>query len=332
MKNFIKKLPLQITEALDLSSVAHAQIQTAPRNGFHNIWLLGMGGSAFGGEIVKNYIADKSRLPFLIHRSYQLPAAVTYNSLVIVSSYSGNTEETLTAAKTALERNAYIVCIASGGQLKEWAQNYRLPFIELPQGYPPRAACAFSIVQQLQILSDVGVLMDVNGELKAVIDFLKDEQEECRNVAKKIAKMIKGTIPVIYAGDAMDAIAIRLRQQINENAKSLCWHHLTPEMNHNEMVGWEFPRKFLKRTSVLVLRSNFDHARVQLRHDICNEILSEKSPLVINIEAIGKTRLQQLFYMLHLSDWVSYYLAKAYKVNPLPVKVIDKLKSALENK
>lgn len=142
--------------------------------------------------------------------------------------------------------------------------------------------------------------------------------------------MLKDKLPIIYASEELEAVAIRLRQQINENAKQICWHHIFPEMNHNELVGWRFPEYILKKTAVLILRSSFDHIRVQARYDICKPIFKKYTQDVYEIVAQGKSILAQVFYLIHFSDWLSYFLAKENKIDPTPVEVIDYLKSSLE--
>ena len=322
MKDLIAGFAKQLTTAMDMGIAA----KLSPlRNEIRNVALLGLGGSAFGGELTKN--ALKMNVPFQIHRNYDAPNYVSPNSLVIASSYSGNTEETLQAVTGCSEKGATIVCVTSGGELAKFAKKYDYDVILLPAGYPPRTAAGFSFVQQLFILKHFGLIGEFAPDIHEAIHLL--ESFDDHDLAKAIATNAAEKAVVLYSSDALESVAIRFRQQINENAKQLCWNHYLPEMNHNELVGWEKPDFLLPKTFVILLRWTYDHPRVALRFDINKEIIEPKSGKLMEVWAKGTSKIAQLMYLLHLADWVSVYLAELNSVDPTPVQVIDYLKNAL---
>lgn len=322
MKDLIAGFSGQLQRAVEIGTAAKL---SQPRNAIHNIALLGLGGSAFGGEITKNAVQIK--VPFQIHRNYDAPPYVSTNTLVIVSSYSGNTEETLQAVLACHQRGAMIVCITSGGELAKFAQQNGYDLIMLPTGYPPRTAAGFSFVQQLFVLKHFNLIGEFLPEIQESIQLLNDFSDHA--FARELAADCFEKAVVLYSSDASDSISIRFRQQVNENAKQLCWNHYLPEMNHNELVGWEKPDFLLPKTVVIFLRWSYDHPRVNLRFDINKEIIEPKSGKLTEVWAKGTSKIAQLMYLLHLADWVSLYLAELNAVEPTPVRVIDYLKSAL---
>lgn len=327
MRALIQAFPNQLREAQAICQQLVLPPSTTP---FTSAVLLGLGGSAFGGEIIRNYTASKLEIPFSISRGYTVPRSVGKSTLVIVSSYSGNTEETLAAAEQAQKQGAYIVCITSGGKLATWATANGYPFIRVPSGSPPRSACGYSIVAQLFILFRLGLIPDPSQGLSEAISLLDDFDGLPK--ATEIAGQLAGHVAVIYSSDANDSIAIRLRQQINENSKRLCWHHVIPEMNHNELVGWEGPDFVLEIVCVLLLRSHYEHPRVATRFGINEGIIRQKTGNIHEVWPPKAGLLAELFYMLHLSDWVSLLLAEKEGVDPMPVKVIDFLKEELSQR
>lgn len=322
MKDLIAGFAKQLMTAVDMGIAANLSPQ---RSEIQNVALLGLGGSAFGGELTKNALHLK--VPFQIHRNYDAPSYVSSNTLVIASSYSGNTEETLQAVAGCHQKGATIVCITSGGELAEFAKKHNYDIILLPTGYPPRTAVGFSFVQQLFILKHFGLTEDFIADIQEAIRVL--ESFDSHDVAKEIATNAFEKALVLYSSDALDSISTRFRQQINENAKQLCWNHYLPEMNHNELVGWEKPDFLLPQTFALFLRWKHDHPRVVLRFDINKEIIAAKAGKIMEVWATGNSKIAQLMYMLHLADWVSLYLAELNSVDPTPVRVIDYLKNAL---
>jgi len=327
MKSFIEQFPHQLEEAY---TNAFKFEFNGNQKDFQNVVILGLGGSAFGGELIKNYCERTLPIPVIIVRDYTIPNFVSQNSLVIASSYSGNTEETLSAFQQSLEAGANIVCITSGGKLLDFAKNYRLSYIQLPLGYPPRAAAGFSFISKLSIINKLSLIPDFHKDFQESLQFLHSFSDW--NNVYEMVEFFYGKIPVIYSSPSNESVAIRLRQQIQENSKQLCWHHVIPEMNHNELVGWELPLHLLTQTHVLIIRSSYDHQRIQYRMDFVKEKLQSKQVSVSELYLKGNNRMSQLLYGIHWSDWVSYYLAEKNQVDPSPVAVIDELKNSLAAK
>ncbi len=324
MEKLIQDFGAQLREAVQIGTKA---VFTQPENEIRNICLIGMGGSAFGGEVTKNFIGSVCPVPFDIVRDYTVPGYVSKHTLLIVSSYSGNTEETLSAFEQAIPRGPKVVCVTSGGKVLQIAQEKGYDHIVVPGGYPPRTAAGFSIVQQLYVLKGMGLIDNFDASLGEAIDLLTDF--DGHDDAKLIADQLHKRIPVLYSSPVFESIAIRWRQQIEENAKHIAFHHVIPEMNHNELVGWKNPEALLDDAVVVILRSEYDHPRNAIRMDISRELMGDVADTVIEVLAVGESHLGQLFYLLHLGDWVSYYLAQLNHEDPMPVQVIDFLKSEL---
>lgn len=324
MKQLVQNFPSQLQEAMIIGQ--NYRFLTAKRS-FANVVLTGLGGSGIGGTIAQNYLYDKLKVPFYVNKDYHLPAFVGKDSLVIVSSYSGNTEETLNALKLASKAKATIICITSGGKISEIAKKKKLDCILLPSGMPPRACLGYSMLQVLYTLQHFD-LIDVpfEKEIKASIKLLKNEQRSIQAKARALAKKMVGKTPIIYSSADYEGVAIRFRQQINENGKMLCWHHAIPEMNHNELVGW---RDKDDNKIVIILRNDSDYERIQLRMDINKNIIKQYTKNIVEVISTGKTYWEKAFYLIHLTDWVSVYLAEYREHDAVEVKVIDYLKGEL---
>lgn len=324
MKKFIETFGAQLTEALAIADKATVQPK---QKSIRNIVVTGLGGSAFGGEIVKGYIADKSKVPFFISREYDVPKYVGKNTLLLACSYSGNTEETLAAFEMADKQGAEIVCITSGGKLKQLAEERGKNIILIPTGYPPRAAAGFGFISQLQALYAYRIIpnfrKDLDVAMRTIAAFNDHEK------AQKLAESMKGKFLFMYTSGKMESIGIRWRQQIEENSKQLASYHIVPEMNHNELVGWKQPAEFMKLTHATFIESAYDHERVTVRMDLNKKTIKNYTPNVFTVKAKGRGFLAQQMYLLHFGDWVSLYLAEYNNEDPSPVKVIDELKNAL---
>jgi glucose/mannose-6-phosphate isomerase len=324
MKQLVQAFPTQLKEAIIIGQSYRFQ---TPKKDFSNIVLTGLGGSGIGGSIVQNYVADKIRVPFIVNKDYFLPSFVGKDSLVIVSSYSGNTEETLSAMKQAMKAKATIVCISSGGKVSEIAKKKNYDCILLPAGMPPRSCLGYSMVQVLYILNHFGFIKnDFERSLSAAIKLLKAEEKDIQKQSKALARKLIGKTPVIYAASDFEGVAIRFRQQINENGKMLCWHHVIPEMNHNELVGWK--DKDASR-AVVLLRNEDDYERTQMRMEINKKVVRKYTPNLTEVWSKGNTYFEKVFYIVHLTDWVSVHLADLHEVDPMEIKVIDFLKNEL---
>ena len=325
MDQLIEKFPFQLRESLNIGQSA---VISSLNQDIQQVFVAGMGGSGIGGNFVAEFIRNECKVPYLIGKSYSIPKFINKNTFAIVSSYSGNTEETLNAFGQLLESGCKIVCISSGGKLIQYAKEKNLDFIEIPSGWPsPRACLGYSLVQQLYILYKLNMISSFALErvLKAA-DLLEQEAFGIKSKAKRIAKSLAGKLPVIYTSDRMEPAGLRLRQQICENAKMLCWHHVFPEMNHNELVGWDHD---YENISVLLMRSSSDHERTGIRMNITKEIILKFTKDLVEVEAKGDSLIEQSLYLVHLGDWVSWYLSEINEVDAVEIRSIDYLKSEL---
>jgi glucose/mannose-6-phosphate isomerase len=324
MKQLIADFNIQLQESLIIGQNYRFKAQ---KGAFKNIILTGLGGSGIGGSIVQNYVFDKSPIPFIVNKDYFLPSFVSKESLVIVSSYSGNTEETVDALQQAIKAKATVVCITSGGKVAQIAGKKDIDCILLPAGMPPRACLGYSMVQVLYTLNHFGYINDgFEKEIKASIKLLNAEEKDIKKKATALAKKLNGKLPIIYSAANFEGVAVRFRQQINENSKMLCWHAAIPEMNHNELVGW---RDKDANKAVVILRNEDDYARIQLRMEINKEVFKKYTKNIHEVTSKGKSYFEKAFYLIHLTDWVSVLLADLHNVDATEVKVIDFLKGQL---
>ncbi len=256
-----------------------------------------------------------------------MPNFVGINTLFLACSYSGNTEETVSAAELAHAEGAKVVVISSGGKLKEMASENGWDFIEIPGGQPPRASFGLSFPEVLYVLCAHGVISKkFEKELEAGIKLLDDNEDAIQKEALDVTEKLFGKIPVIYAADGFGGVATRFRQQINENSKMLCWHHVIPEMNHNELVGWRTKNDDL---AVVLFRNETDFKNIQARMDINKGTFTEYTNTTVEIWSKGESDLQRALYLIHIGDWISYFLGEKKGVDITEVKVIDHLKGEL---
>ncbi len=294
-----------------------------------NVIVTGLGGSGIGGTILSELVSDSCPVPLIINKDYFLPSFANKNTLLIVSSYSGNTEETVQVMLDAIKRGLQIVCVTSGGKVLELAKQHQFEFIEIPGGMPPRSCIGYSLVQLIKIftakkLGPVSLFQD----LKKAIALLETEKETIKTEAKSISEKLAGKIAVLYSLGSCEGASVRFRQQINENSKALCWHHVFPEMNHNELVGWTEENKNLV---VVTFHTSFDYSRTKKRYDICKPIFQKYAGEVIDLIAKGESKLEQFLYLIHIGDWISCYIADIKGIDPVEVNVIDHLKKELSN-
>ncbi len=325
MKELVQKFPETLLEGLRIGLAADIKRHSSPIRAVH---ISGLGGSAIGGNFVQDFVRNGCPVPVVVSKGYSIPGWVGKNTLAIFSSYSGNTEETLSALEQAIPTGAKIVCIASGGKLIELAKKHGFDFVQVPGGWPsPRACMGFSIAAQLCVFKKLRLIgPQVLKDFKAAARLLKKEQKSIEKRARQIAQFLDGKTPVIYVTDRMEAAAVRLRQQLNENSKILCWHHVVPEMNHNELVGWRTEDPSL---AVIFLRNHDDLPRNQARIDLNKEIIGHLTGSLIEVFSNGGSLVEQAFYFTHLGDWVSCFLAELRGVDPVEIRVIDYLKDEL---
>ena len=324
MRRLVKEFTSQLTEALEIGKNTNLK---APKNTINNIVITGLGGSGIGGKIATQLVADQLKVPAVINNDYSLPKFVNENTLVIVSSFSGNTEETLEALQSAQKANAEIACITSGGKLAQIANDNNYNLLVLPTAFSPRAMLTYSVIQQLFLFHHYGFINNAFiDDTRETVKLLDTEVNDVMAVAKQTANALFEKTTVAYSEASMEGVITRFRQQINENSKSLAWEHVFPEMNHNELVGWAGGKD---EYAVLIFRSSFEHSRSSVRINISKDIFKKYTSTVLEFNAKGDTLLAQSFYHILLGDWISVYLAELNKVDDVEVKVIDFLKAEL---
>lgn len=337
MGKIIADFPFQCREAVEIARKADIRL---PVTVFRNIVICGMGGSAIAGDILSSYLANMIPLVIFVQRNYGLPGWVGKNDLVIASSYSGETEETLSDFEEALKRNSTVAAITSGGKLKDRCTAQGIPFITIPGGLPPRGALGYSFFTLLGLLISSGLISNQDEALRETLDILEKlsndyatDKTSKANRAKHIASDMYSYMPVVYAStDLLAPVARRWANQLNENAKILSYWAAMPELCHNEIVGWEKLPEVRSKIKILMLQDSGDHYRNSLRFEVLQDIINSESAGIIKIQSFGKSKLARMFSLLYLADFVSYYLALLNEVDPMPVKMIDKLKSVLKER
>ena len=301
-----------------------------------NVVICGMGGSAIGGDLAKSLINDSLKVPIIISRDYSVPNWVNDKSLVICSSYSGNTEETLSAFSDAISKGASIIGISTGGELSRLLDESNYDRVSIPSGLQPRAAVAFSFIPLLYLLSILNILdKKVLDEINSAIEKIKSYrniyyQKTKDNPTCKLAKQIYQTIPVLYGeSGSTSSIALRWKGQFCENSKMLAYHNEIPEMNHNEIVGWQENPELLKHFSILWISDDSLNPRNAMRYSSSIELIKKIVSYQEVIKLKGETYTERLLHLLHFGDWLSYWCALMHQTDPTPVQKIDKLKDAL---
>lgn len=327
MEQLIEGFPAQLKEGLDIG--ANITIRKHEKD-IRKVLICGMGGSGIGGDYVAQILRDEAKVPVLTCKSYDIPAWVDAHTLCIISSYSGNTEESIECLHQAFKTGAKIICISSGGKVQSLAESHDLDFVMLPGGSPsPRACLGYSVTAQLSCLQKSGLISRNSADqIRIASDLLKFEQEAIRTKAERIASGLLSGMAVIYSADRYEPVALRWRQQLHENSKIPAWHHVIPEMNHNEIVGWTQKQE---QVSVVILRNKDDHKRNTARMDFTVNLVSNLAARTIEVHSKGNSYTERAFYLSHLGDWVSYYLAVLRKVDPSEIRIIDTLKQTLQN-
>ena len=301
-----------------------------------NIVVTGMGGSALAALIAKKWLQNDISQPFEVVRDYHLPKSVNENTLVIPSSYSGNTEETLSALNEALERGSQIATISAHGKLEEIANRKDIAHVKLPSGLQPRMAVIYNLRALVKILVEFGIVGEEKyNEIEQSADFLREETKNWLarvpsdvNLAKQIALYAAGRSGVFLSSSDMSPVAYKWKISWNENSKNVSFYNEYPEFNHNEFLGWS-SHPIEKLFAVFNLRSSFDDPRIQKRFEVSDRLLSGKRPAARNIELQGVSPLEQMLWGSILADFASIYLAILNNVNPTPVELIEKLKVEL---
>ena len=333
MYQSIWDFPENIIDAIELSESITLKNEYA---NIDNIIIAGMGGSAIGGDVVYSLIKNEINMPFIVNRGYDLPAWANSSTLIICSSYSGNTEETISILEKAKSLGAKVIGITTGGVLESLCKQYNFDFVNIPPGLQPRAALAFSFIPLIYVLKKSCLIkVKVKDWLEASASLIKSKREEYsvdkeNNPVYQLANKLYNKIPIIYAdSESLETVAVRLKGQICENSKILAYHSIYPEMNHNEIVGWENNQEFFSSYYVLWLTDKDMNLRNKSRQSIVSGILSNLNVDQQEIKVDGNDFKERFLLLIHYGDWLSYWCAILHNTDPSPVKNIQILKDKL---
>ncbi len=330
----IDDLPGQLQSAWELGQ----WLPLPDWTGIQRMVIAGMGGSAIGGDLLTAWAASTCRVPVVVHRDYGLPAwAYSAETLVIASSHSGNTEETLSSFKSARENGCCRLAITTGGELAALATQQGTPLWQFEHGGMPRAAVGFSFGLLLAAFTRLGLVADPSGELGEATAAMKKQQASLRadvpvtkNPAKRLAGQLVGRWVTVIGSDYLTPVARRWKTQINELAKASAGFEFLPEADHNTLAGLLSPEEVLAHTMTLFLRAPSDHPHNRLRSDLTRQAFMVKGLNTDFYAAQGDSPLAHIWTALHFGDYTAYYLAMAYRVDPTPVEVLTSLKAALK--
>lgn len=335
MGRLLAEFPGQCHQAIEIGSRFEPG---RPASRLRSAIVCGMGGSAIAGDVLAAWIGEGLAAPLLVHRNYGLPSWAGPQDLVIACSYSGETEETLSSYAKAGEAGCQRLAISTGGELERRCLSDDVPLIRIPGGMPPRCAFGYSLFPLAFGLSKAGLFEMDQVQLFEAVDTVERLAQECHwgapadgNPAGRIAMHLHDSIPVIYASaDRLGPVARRWANQINENAKQPSYYAFQPELCHNEVVGWEMADGPARRMAVVMLGDPSDHGRNALRAQAVAGIIGDAVRAVVRLEGKGESRLARIMYLIHLGDWVSYYLAWLNRADPTPIAPIVKLKNILK--
>jgi glucose/mannose-6-phosphate isomerase len=309
--------------------------------GIRQVLVAGLGGSAIGGDLLKGLTWKTAPFSLSVNRHYDLPGWAGRDTLVVCSSYSGNTEETLSVFHQALKARLPLLVISTGGELLKLAQKHGLSYLAPPGGLPPRSALGYSFITLLTAMESLGLLSSQEQAFDETLEWMTRLAVSCgplspvkKNLAKRLALFLHGKLPVIYAGqDHLESVGLRWKCQINENSKQVCLNSVIPEMNHNEVLGYSFPEPLTKGSAVILLRQpKGDHPQIARRFAILKGILKSRTAGVVEALPQGKSLLCQMMTLVYLGDFLSVYLAYLKGVDPTPIVLIDQFKKSLAGK
>ena len=335
----VERFPDQIREGWEIGRGAKG---LPDATGVESIVVLGMGGSGVSGDVVQSVLEPRLPVPFRVIKSYgPLPEWVGRNSLVFAVSYSGSTEETVAALEEAHSRGARAVTISSGGPLAEMAKEYGLAHIQIPGGLQPRASLGYLTLPIFAILTDVGLAPELSDDVDEAVEILGDLASKCHrkrggqeNPAKQLATKIAGKIPIIYGGYGLGATAAyRFKCDLNEYGKAPAFSDFLPELDHNEIVGWNKLVDLTREKFLLILLHDpQDHERVKIRFETTLALIKDHFAEIVELEAEGVSPLARLLSLIFVTQMAAIYVGLAHEVDPGPVEVIQKLKGQLSER
>jgi glucose/mannose-6-phosphate isomerase len=324
MNDYINDFSNHLREAIEIANNTTLSPYTKE---IRNILICGLGGSGIGGTIVSDIISSKINIPIAATKDYSIPNFVNEHTLVIANSYSGNTEETLYALEKCQARGAEIAVITSGGKLKTIAEENKYNNIIIPGNQPPRAMFGYAFTELFFMLNHYGIIDDsFKSDFDKAINLIDTEKADIQKQAMNLAKKMYKQTPVIYVAKGFEGVAVRFRQQLNENSKMLGWHNVVPEMNHNELLGW---RTNVDDLAVVYFRNKCDYDRNQIRMDINKKVISKFTSNITEIWSKGDSLIENSLYHISVGDWTSWYLSEMNNVDAIEIDVIDFLKGEL---
>jgi len=342
IKEYVQKYDPQ--NQFDVLINSYKQIDSAWNNNFEidginsseitNIIIGGLGGSAISADLIKNYLKDELSVPLFVNRNYALPKFANKKTLFIASSYSGNTEETISSLKQAIEIGCKIICITTGGEIESIAKNKNVPCVKVQKGFQPRYSLGLSFFSLLKVFQELKLIQDqslVVNKIKSIwkkngIEFSKEG-----NTAYTIAESLVGFIPVIYSvADSTSAVGYRLKCQFNENSKLHAFHNEVPEMNHNEIIGWESYQEKTFHSKIIIIMDETYHPQIKKRFKILKEIFSKSGVELITLKSSDKDFKVRLLDLIFLCDWISYYVGVLRGFDPSEIDNILSLKEKLK--
>lgn len=328
----------QFSQQIDEASHIINEYQIPDFIKIDDVVITGMGASGISGDIVSSLFYEKLDVPFYINKGYDLPRWVHKDSLTVFLSYSGNTDETISSFKQALQKKSNIVAITSGGKLAEYCEKRQLTYIKVPEGFQPRSAVGYLLIPLLQVLRKNKILKNtIDADIQESIEVIKKSSKENNkeiitneNPAKKLAQKLHHTIPKIYGWGLYNPVAQRWRTQFNENSKLIADYDILPEASHNDIVGWSSDLDDTKYFSCILFRDAHEETiYMKARLDFMKSIFEDSAKCVQEIKPEGKSRLARALYAMNYGDFVSCYLAFLREVDPTPIDAINELKRQL---
>lgn len=342
IKEFVHKYDPQnqfdvlVNSYLQIENAWNNQIKISEINPseISNIIISGLGGSAISADLIKNFLRDELSIPLFVNRNYSLPKFANEKTFFIASSYSGNTEETISSLKQAIELGCKIICISTGGEIESIAKSKNITCIKVQKGFQPRYSLGLSFFSLLKVFQELKFIKDqslVVEKIKSIwkkngIEFSKEE-----NTAYNLAESLIGFIPVIYSvADSTSSVGYRFKCQLNENSKLHSFHNEVPEMNHNEIIGWESYQEKQFHSKIVIISDEIYHPQIQKRFDILNEIFTKSGVEIINLKSNEENFKVRLLDLIYLGDWISYYLGVLRGFDPSEIDNIHTLKEKLK--
>ena len=322
----------------------YKQVEFAWRNNFiiaginsselSNIVISGLGGSAISADLIKNFLSDEVLIPIVVNRNYNLPKFANKNTLFIASSYSGNTEETISSLKQAIEIGCKIVCITTGGEVETIAMNKNIPIVKVQTGFQPRYSLGLSFFSLLKVFQHLNLVADQTEVVEKIINLWKQkgiEYSQDGNFAYKFAESLLGFIPVIYSvADSTSAVGYRFKCQLNENSKLHAFHNEIPEMNHNEIIGWESYQEKVFHSKIINIVDETYHPQIEKRFEILKDIFAKSGVETLTLNSKEELFKERLLDLIYLGDWISYYVGVLRGYDPSEIDNIYTLKDRLK--